>query len=142
MLESKEEAFEGIGVLSSFKANSYRIFARPWSSRNHMRLWLTSCHKTCMTTRYITLGYWRLMPSVIFIEILLHKYRCWLVLTAGLKREEIQFITRQFTRAVINLLLNYIYTLSGPSNHHEKKYLATARIEDIYKKCVCVSKWL
>ena len=21
--------------------------------------WLTSCHKNCMTTRYITLGYWR-----------------------------------------------------------------------------------
>ena len=51
--------------------------------------------------------------------------------------------------AVINLLLNYIYTLSGPprkarakpSNHHEKKYLAMARIEDIYKKRARVRKW-
>ena len=34
MLESTEEAFEGFGVLRSFKANSYRIFGRPWSSRN------------------------------------------------------------------------------------------------------------
>ena len=41
-----------------------------------------------------------------------------------------------------NLLLNYIYTLSGPpckghakpSNYHEQKYLATAQIKDIYKK--------
>ena len=31
MLESSEEAFEGFGVLRSFKANSYRIFGRPWS---------------------------------------------------------------------------------------------------------------
>ena len=33
MLESSEEAFEGFGVFRSFKANSYRIFGRPWSSR-------------------------------------------------------------------------------------------------------------
>ena len=41
-----------------------------------------------------------------------------------------------------NLLQNYIYTLSGPpckahakpSDQHEKMYLTTARIEDIYKK--------
>ena len=35
MLESSEEAFEGFGFLCSFIANSYRIFGRPWSSRNN-----------------------------------------------------------------------------------------------------------
>ena len=34
MLESNEEAFESFGFLRSFKANSYRIFGNPWSSRN------------------------------------------------------------------------------------------------------------
>ena len=38
MLESSEEAFEGFGVLRSFKANSYRIFGQPWSSRNNLVL--------------------------------------------------------------------------------------------------------
>ena len=28
-----------------------------------------------------------------------------------------------------------------PSNHHEKKYVATALIEDIYKKRARVRKW-
>ena len=28
--------FEGFGFLCSFKANSYRIFGRPWSSRNKL----------------------------------------------------------------------------------------------------------
>ena len=34
MLESSEEAFKDFGVLRSLKENSYRIFGRPWSSRN------------------------------------------------------------------------------------------------------------
>ena len=50
---------------------------------------------------------------------------------------------------ILLLLLDYIYTPSGPqrkarakpSNHLEKKYLATARIGDIYKKRARVRKW-
>ena len=38
MLESSQEACEGFGFLCSFKANSYRIFGWPWSSRNHLRI--------------------------------------------------------------------------------------------------------
>ena len=41
-LESREEAFEGFGVLRS----SYRIFGRPWSSRNKV-----SSHVTDFNTR-------------------------------------------------------------------------------------------
>ena len=40
MLESREESFEGFGVLRSFKANSCRIFGRPWSSRNKDSLYI------------------------------------------------------------------------------------------------------
>ena len=84
------------------------------------------------------------VKTVVKKIILLHKYRCWLVLTARKYS-----LYQGSSRAVINLLLNYIYTLSGPprkarakpSNHHEKKYLATARIEDIYKKRARVRKW-
>ena len=36
MLESSQEAFEGVGFLCRFKANSYRIIGRPWSSRNNL----------------------------------------------------------------------------------------------------------
>ena len=43
MLESIEEAFEGFRFLCSFKANSYRIFGQPWSSRNDF--WQSVCVK-------------------------------------------------------------------------------------------------
>ena len=37
MLESSEESFEGFSVFRSFKANSYYIFGRLWSSRNNVQ---------------------------------------------------------------------------------------------------------
>ena len=51
MLESKEEAFEGFGFLCSFKANSYRIFGRPWSNRNNytVRIGLTRVYYYFLT---------------------------------------------------------------------------------------------
>ena len=42
MLESSEESCEGFNVFRSFKANSYRIFGRPWSSRNNYSILLWS----------------------------------------------------------------------------------------------------
>ena len=38
MLESSQEAFEGFRFLCYFKANSYRIFGRPWSSRKKVHI--------------------------------------------------------------------------------------------------------
>ena len=51
MLESNEEAFEGFGVLRSLKANSYRIFNRPWSSRKNVYFKLTTATSLTAPTR-------------------------------------------------------------------------------------------